>query len=127
MNIATQDEVDIDEVYEISCVKAVTLFNDKFYILANKYQKKLGYYLLEIDIDKPMLTKRPNFIIKWTNKLQIDDAELNFIFIERENMKGLKEHKVEMVVSYKTIHINQFVIIVVEMDTCLIKFRFELY
>ena len=53
-----------------------------------------------------MQTKRPKFIIKWTNKLQINDAALNFIFIERENMKGEREHKVEMVVSYKTIHIN---------------------
>lgn len=100
------EEVDIDEIYEISNVKAITLFNEKFYILSNKYQKKLGYFLLEIDIDKPMQTKRPKFIIKWTNKLQINDAALNFIFIERENMSGEREYKVEMVVSYKTIHIN---------------------
>jgi len=54
LNLMTADEVDIDEIYEISCVKAITLFNEKFYILSNKYQKKLGYFLLEIDIDKPM-------------------------------------------------------------------------
>ena len=46
--------------------------------------------MLEIDIDKPMETKRPKFIIKWTNKLSIDDAAINFIFTDRENLKGEK-------------------------------------
>ena len=62
--------------------------------------------MLEIDIDKPMETKRPKFIIKWTNKLSIDDAAINFIFTDRENLIGEKQNKVEMVISYKTIHVN---------------------
>lgn len=127
VNLMTKDEVDIDELFQISSVRAINVFEDKFYILANKFRKKLGYFLLELDIDKPMETKQPKFVIRWTNKLHIDDAALNFIFTERENLKGEKEKKVEMIISYKTIHINQYVIIVVDLEDCLIKFRFEMF
>ena len=42
-------------------------------------------------------------------------------------MKGEVEEQLEMVVSYKAIHINQYAVVVVEMKTCLIKFMFEMY
>jgi len=95
--------------------------------LANKYQKKLGYFLLEIDTTKPSKSMKPKFIVRWTNKLLISDASLNIIHIERENLNGQMEKKVEMVVSYKTIHVNQYVIFLVEIKTSLINFWFEMY
>ena len=47
--------------------------------------------------------------------------------LDPENLSGEIKETVEMVVSYKTIHINTYVIIVVEVDTKLIKFWFEMY
>lgn len=127
INISTSEEADLDEFYRIGLIKACQFFNNKFYILANKYMKKLGYFLLEIETDKPTPNLKPKFIIKWTNKLDISDATLNFMQVERDNGHGILESKFEMVVSYKTIHLNQYVILVVEMQHCLIKFMFEMY
>ena len=43
-------EIDIDEMFNISEIKCMKWHGDKFYILANKHKRILGYYLLEIDI-----------------------------------------------------------------------------
>ena len=37
VNLKSSDEVDLDETYQISQIKAVQMFDDKFYILSNKY------------------------------------------------------------------------------------------
>ena len=50
-------------------------FNQKFYVLANKREKLLGYYLIEIDQQSPNKLK-PNFLINWKCKLDIGDASL---------------------------------------------------
>lgn len=44
-------EVDIDETFLLNEMKCLAYHNKKFYVLANKSQKKLGYFLLEIDLD----------------------------------------------------------------------------
>ena len=48
INIEQEIEVDIDEEYEVGVLKNVIYDdeNDNFYILANKYREKLGFYLL---------------------------------------------------------------------------------
>lgn len=42
---------------------------------------------------------KPKFLIRWLNKLEIGDAALNLINIERENMSGEKMATKEIVVS----------------------------
>lgn len=59
-------------------------FEDKFYILANKLDEKLGYYLLEINKnykDK----KSHSFVIKWVNKLNIGNVDLDVVTHDYEN------------------------------------------
>lgn len=58
-------------------------------MLANKFQKKLGYFLLEFDHDLRELVNYPwkvnskfKYIIKWINKLNIGDAQL-FVMISK--------------------------------------------
>ena len=63
---------------------------EKFYILANKYQRKLGYYLIELGLGKPEQSIQPRFLIRWQNKLEISDAAMNFINIEREDLNKVK-------------------------------------
>jgi len=48
----------------------------KFYVLANKYQRKLGYFLLELDVNLDNEANKVRYVIKWENKLEIDDARL---------------------------------------------------
>ena len=54
-------------------------YDEKFYVLANKYQRKLGYFLLEIDTMLYGNIKKPKYVIKWENKLAIGDAGLDLI------------------------------------------------
>jgi hypothetical protein len=49
VNIKKKIEIDIDEQYLLGDIKSLKKVKNKFYVLANKYQRKLGYFLLELD------------------------------------------------------------------------------
>lgn len=69
-----------------------------FYILANKYDEKLGFFLIKMsDSD----TDNRTFLTKYKNKLDIGDASVSVL---RDRDKGYKE----LVISYKTIYINTY-------------------
>jgi len=78
-DIQSQNEVDIDDVYQLGDIKSLLYYDEKFYVLANKYQRKLGYFLLEIDTMLYGNIKKPKYVIKWENKLAIGDAGLDLI------------------------------------------------
>lgn len=120
INLTTKDEVDIDDIYNISSIRALEMYNKKFYVLANKYQNRLGYYLLELDVEKPKPGIEPKFIIRFTNKLDISDAALHMINLEREDLQGNIKKKVEIVASYKINHVNKYVIHVISIESSLI-------
>lgn len=42
-------EVDLDDELNIGGIKSITVDSKHFYILANKLDKKLGFYLFQID------------------------------------------------------------------------------
>ena len=46
IDIKNQSELDVDENFEIGDIKALLYDNGKFYLLANKFRRKLGYFLL---------------------------------------------------------------------------------
>jgi len=45
-----------------------------FYVLANKKEKRLGYFLLRIDATNP--DKEPEYYMRWHNKLDIGNCDL---------------------------------------------------
>lgn len=61
--------MDIDETENISDVCNILADEKYFYILANKRNEVLGYYLLMIEIDHP--EKEATYLINWNNKLSI--------------------------------------------------------
>ena len=69
-------EFDIDEETKISCIKAVTSDNESFYVLANKWNGKLGYYILKINQKDPL---QYSFLVHWSNKLEINDGDLSIM------------------------------------------------
>lgn len=78
VDIMKKTELDIDEKFLLGDIKSVLYMDKKFYVLANKYQRKLGYFLLELDVrlaDNDGKDK-VRYVIKWENKLEIDDARL---------------------------------------------------
>lgn len=88
--------------------------------MANKHDKKLGYFLLEVDckIYEPLLLKskfkstNARFLIKWVNKLGIGDGNLSML----EKKKGGKDSR-ELVMSFKTIHENTYTVMVIDMKS----------
>ena len=67
-------------------------------MLANKHVGKLGFFLVRINDDDP---KDYQFDLKYTNKLDINDAD---IFIIRDEERKFKE----ILISYKTIYMNTY-------------------
>ena len=92
--------IDLDEKYEISNIKEIIYDHEEkvFYILANKYLGKLGVFLLRFKQDDPSDFR---FVLKWKNKLDIADCDVN---ITRNAKKKFKE----LVISFKTIYMNTF-------------------
>lgn len=76
-------------------------------MLANKFQRKLGFFLLRINEHDP---NDFTFIIKLKNQLDIDNAN---IFVLRDDKSRIKE----LVVAYKTIYINTYTINVIDIST----------
>ena len=88
----------MDDNYEIDCIKQV-LFEETekvFYMVANKYKEKLGFFILKIDEMNP---EKGEFIIRELKGLEIDDVDLVVI-----NKEGLKE----LVIGYKMIYMNVY-------------------
>lgn len=54
-NIATEEEVDLDELFNIGCIKQIAYDSEdhQFYLLANKYQDKLGLFLIAFNEKEP--------------------------------------------------------------------------
>jgi hypothetical protein len=68
-------EIDLDELYEIGCMKEIIYDHEDavFYILANKYQEKLGFFIIRMNETDP---EKHAFLTKWKNKLDIGDANI---------------------------------------------------
>ena len=107
-NSADQPEVDLDTFFNMGLMKEIIHDEEDkvFYILANKYDEKLGFFLLRMNDSDPSDHK---FLTKWKNKLELGDADL---FVLRDYEKGYKE----LVISYKTIYINTYNIMIYDIS-----------
>jgi hypothetical protein len=76
-----------------------------FYLLCNNYKEKLGVYILGF---KESDLNNHRFLMRDSNKLDIGDAN---IVINRRDDAGS-----ELVLSFKTIYINTFTIMVLDID-----------
>jgi hypothetical protein len=83
--------------------------------MANKIHNLLGYYILRIDMNNP---SNVEYMMQWNNQLDIGNVNLD-LFDE----KGVKY----MVVSFKSIGINTFNVIVINLETKLIRYWYESY
>jgi hypothetical protein len=92
--------IDLDKLFKVSKIEQVIQDHEdrSFYMLCNKYKEKLGVYMIKFDEKSPMKHK---FFMKWKNKLDISDAN---VWVLRNKERKYKE----LIVSYKTIHINTY-------------------
>ena len=113
-------EFDIDDKIEISQIKLIGYDSqgDDFFILCNKYLGKLGLFLLKFDSTH---FENLQFLIKYENKLDIDDG---YFYVLNHLQSGVRE----LVLSYKTIFMNIHTIISLDLNTekdCNIIFMHE--
>jgi len=87
--------------------------------MANKRDQKLGYYLLFHPVAHPMET---TYLLSWSNKLDIGDCDLH-LMEEKDPKKGLLERSI--VVSFKSIGINTFNVLVISLESRLIRYWHE--
>ena len=107
-NFRTRFYFDLDQEYRISFIKEIIHDHEDgvFYLLANKYEDKLGLFMIRLQETNPY---NHNFFIKWKNKLDIADADIAVVRNEEKKLK-------ELVVSYKTIFINTYNVKVVDIS-----------
>ena len=123
INTKINQEVDIDQEYEISNIMEIIYDDDDvrdvsnssnnkegktFYILSNKYEEKLGFFVLKIKEGQPYKSEN-SFLIRWKNKLDIGDTNIQVL---RNYEKGIKE----IIISFKTININTFNLMVMDIS-----------
>ena len=104
----SHQETNISKHYEIDSIKEVIYDQEEsqYYILSNKYEEKLGFFVLKLNEKDPNVSQ---FLIKWKNKLDIGDPN---IYVLRNKVEGLKE----LIVSYKTIFINTYNVICMDIS-----------
>jgi len=137
VNVRTKEEVDIGTRECVADIQNITVSSkdDEFFVLANKRDARLGYYLFRVKIDDPgaELTKdadglpASDYLIRWENKLQIANCDIQML----QQTKGKEERDkdgniiCDLVVSYKCIGINTYNVFVFCLNTRLIKFWHE--
>ena len=114
-------EIDFDERENIGQIQNILASKSHFFVLANKKDHKLGYYLFSIDIENPQ--KKCEYLINWNNKLDIGNCDMQLMTEVDANGK-VSEF---IVVSYKCIGINTFNVFVIDLESKLIKYWHEGY
>jgi hypothetical protein len=64
VDINNFQEIDLDEMEELESIQNCTCDGKYFYLMANKKERKLGYYILRLDLDKP---GDIDYLVQWNN------------------------------------------------------------
>jgi hypothetical protein len=75
VNLRKNEEVDIDELYGVGLMKEVIFdtMTRSFYMLTNKHDDKLGFFVMRFPEDNPNDLK---FLMHYKNKLDIDNTNV---------------------------------------------------
>jgi len=72
-NLGSGDEIDCDDLFEVGDIKAIKYYDNKFYVLANKFRGEICTVLFSLDENFDLLAGI-KYILKLNMKLPIDDA-----------------------------------------------------
>ena len=114
-------EIDLDELFNIGLIKQIIFVTQTkaFYIIANRYDEMLGFFVLKFLEHDPNQKK---FLMRDKNKLDIGDADMFINYRSKDSR--------ELIISYKSIYINTYTISVLDLwedsDKALL-FRHEIF
>ena len=106
-------EIDLDDREEVSNLQNIITDDEYFYVLANKKEKRLGYYLFKVNVYDP--EEESEYLINWTNKLDIGDCDLFMLGASGQDNKSI-------VISYKSIGINTYNVFIIDLVDSYIKY-----
>jgi len=66
--------VDLDKEEGLQAIEDIFYHDDKFFILANKKNQKLGFYLVVFDCNNP--DKKCEVLVAWNHMLDIGNADI---------------------------------------------------
>jgi hypothetical protein len=113
-------ELDIDKKENVGDILNIICQGKYFYVMANKKDDILGYYLFIINIDDP--EGDYVYLINWKNKCNIRQVDLKFL---QHNASG-KENKL-LAVSYAAEGLNTYNVFVFDIKRELILYWFEAF
>jgi hypothetical protein len=90
-------------------------------VLSNKYQGKLGYFLIKFNACILHGGEKPKYLMKWKNKLEFGDASITVLNNYHTDYNNW------LIVSYKTIYINIYNVLIFEEETGKIKYSHKNY
>lgn len=141
-------EIDLAVQEGVAGIESILADDGDFYVLANKRDHKLGYYLFTVDQkdpegngpNSPSPRSPEKYLINWNNKLDIGDCAMHIMEEADQDIgysvdgvnhggaegkdKSNKKTK-SIVVCYKSIGINTFNVFVIDLQTRLIKYWHE--
>ena len=116
INLKADTEWDIGSEFGIGLVKQIIYYKNFFYVISNKVNRKIGYFLLKINEVNPVMDDS-SYIVNWDMKHEIDDANINILE---------QNEQTYLMVSQKTSKVETYNIIVINLNTKLIIYRYEI-
>lgn len=112
VDLTSSKEEDLDELHKIEEIRGIFYDDEdeKFYIVANKKHKKLGFFLTSYKCHDP---KDYKDIVVLNNKLNIDDVFLKIV--RGQDAVTRKPYK-ELVIGSKVIYQNTFQVTVQDLS-----------
>ena len=121
IDLIKQYELDVSEKEKVSEMMNLVCNKNKFFVITNKKNDILGYYLFMINLEDPEADYE--YLINWSNKSNIRNVDL--AFLEEKDRDGTDGNR--LAVSYKREGVNTYNVFVFDIRTRLIKFWFESY
>lgn len=120
-------EYNLDTRFNMKDFKCLMAYGGKFYLLANKLDDKLGYYLLEINTNFKENSVH-HFVIKWVNKLNIGNADLDVVtHTDTGEDDDTETVRAEIIISFKTIYENTYTVLVLDLASFRILYKHDIY
>ena len=85
-------------------------------VLANKFDEKLGFFVVKMPEKGPDSNDGIKFLIKWKNKLDIGDTNM-YILRTKKNSEDGEGGLKELIISFKTIYINTYNVVCMDITT----------
>ena len=125
IDFGNNQDHDLAHLFGISQIKAVLYFEGYFYVMANKREQRLGFYLLRIPQRDPVKAasgedwekeKEEMFFMNYRGKLEIGDVDMHIL---------KEDGDTHLIVSYKTIYINVYSLKVIDLERRQVIYRHE--